>query len=126
GPRHRGNGDRRAGWSNRDQAGRADVCRAQRGARRVGAALRVVGRPSPEPRAIRRRRTADRAGLSGGHAMTGAEPASVEATWTPDGWPVPSRLTWRGELLDVVDVGRRWKDDDGLHLLARVVDGRVF
>jgi hypothetical protein len=58
--------------------------------------------------------------------VTGAESVSVEATWTPDGWPVPSQIVWRGEPLAVLDVGRRWKTDDGLHLLARVVDGRVF
>lgn len=58
--------------------------------------------------------------------MTGREPATVEATWTPDGWPVPSRLTWQGDALTVRDIGRRWKADDGLHLLARVLDGRVF
>jgi len=55
-----------------------------------------------------------------------AELVSVDATWTPDGWPVPARLTWAGETLSVVDTGRRWKADDGLHLLARVADGRVF
>lgn len=51
---------------------------------------------------------------------------SVEATWTPDGWPVPSRLMWQGEPLTVLDLGRRWKADDGLYVLARVADGRVF
>lgn len=50
----------------------------------------------------------------------------VEATWTPDGWPVPTRLTWQSAALDVIDVGRRWKADDGLYLLARVTGGRVF
>lgn len=52
-------------------------------------------------------------------------PVDVEATWTPDGWPVPARLDWQGEALDVIDVGRRWKADDGLHLLARVAGGCV-
>jgi len=53
-------------------------------------------------------------------------PLSVEATWTPDGWPVPISLTWHDATLAVQDVGRRWKADDGIHLLARVAGGRVF
>ncbi|NDJ76542.1 MAG: hypothetical protein GYB65_09820 [Chloroflexi bacterium] len=54
------------------------------------------------------------------------ETVEVEATFTPDGWPVPSALTWAGVRLRVRDVGRRWESDDGRHLLTRVVDGRVF
>jgi hypothetical protein len=50
----------------------------------------------------------------------------VEATYTSDGWPIPSQITWEGRTWVVVDVGRRWKTDDGIHLLARMSDGRVF
>lgn len=50
----------------------------------------------------------------------------VEATFTPDGWPVPSVLLWEGDLLRILETGRRWKTEDGIHLLARVPDGRVF
>jgi len=50
----------------------------------------------------------------------------VEATFAIDGWPNPSALYWAGEALTVVDVGRRWKDEDGIHMLARVQDERVF
>jgi hypothetical protein len=50
----------------------------------------------------------------------------VQATYTADGWPIPSSLRWNGETLPIVDVGRRWRSDDGIHLLARVPDGRVF
>ena len=50
----------------------------------------------------------------------------VQATYTTDGWPFPSSLRWNGETLPIVDVGRRWRSDDGIHLLARVPDGRVF
>ncbi len=53
-------------------------------------------------------------------------PTDVEATYTSDGWPIPVRLHWAGEALPVVDVGRRWKSDDGIHILVRVPDGRVF
>jgi hypothetical protein len=50
----------------------------------------------------------------------------VEATYTPDGWPHPHSIRWSGVTLPVIDVGRRWRDDDGVHILVRVPDGRVF
>lgn len=50
----------------------------------------------------------------------------VEATYTPDGWPIPASVRWRGVTLRVIDVGRRWRADDGIHVLVRVTDGRVF
>jgi hypothetical protein len=50
----------------------------------------------------------------------------VEATYTSDGWPVPSSLTWEGDKLAVVEAGRRWKTEDGIHLMIRAADGRVF
>jgi hypothetical protein len=53
-------------------------------------------------------------------------PTSVEATYTPDGWPVPSRLVWDNHRLIVIDIGRRWKEENGIHLLVRVSDERVF
>jgi hypothetical protein len=53
-------------------------------------------------------------------------PAEVSARYTPDGWPIPASFTWEGATLPVVDLGRRWRDDNGVHLLARVADGRVF
>ncbi|NLE50462.1 MAG: hypothetical protein GX613_03580 [Chloroflexi bacterium] len=58
--------------------------------------------------------------------MMQREAVMVQATWTPDGWPIPAQIVWRGAPLAVQDVGRRWKADDGLHLLARVAGGRVF
>jgi hypothetical protein len=50
----------------------------------------------------------------------------VEARYTPDGWPIPSSLYWDGELLIVIDIGRRWRIEDGIHVLVRVPDERVF
>lgn len=50
----------------------------------------------------------------------------VEATFSHDGWPRPRQLRWEGETLAVVDTGRRWRDDDGIHVLVRVRDDRVF
>jgi hypothetical protein len=55
-----------------------------------------------------------------------ARKVEVEATFTSDGWPMPSVLLWDGDLLRVLETGRRWKADDGIHLLVRVPDGRVF
>jgi hypothetical protein len=51
---------------------------------------------------------------------------TVEAYYTPDGWPVPSTLRWNNITLRIVDHGRRWRNDDGIHLLVMVEDGRVF
>ncbi len=50
----------------------------------------------------------------------------VEATYAPDGWPRPHSVRWGGVTLPVIDVGRRWRIDDGVHVLVRVPDGRVF
>lgn len=50
----------------------------------------------------------------------------VTARFTPDGWPVPSRVRWEGDWLDVIDVGRRWRESDGTHVLTLVTGGRVF
>ncbi len=50
----------------------------------------------------------------------------VQATFTPSGVPRPHALSWAGETLRVLDVGRRWAAEDGQHLLVRVADGRVF
>jgi len=50
----------------------------------------------------------------------------VEAVYSPDGWPRPLSLRWCGETLPVTDVGRRWKSENGIHILARVPDDRVF
>ncbi|MBN1562785.1 MAG: hypothetical protein JXA10_03030 [Anaerolineae bacterium] len=51
---------------------------------------------------------------------------TVEAYYTPDGWPVPSTLRWNGVTLRIINHGRRWRHDDGIHMLVMVADGRVF
>jgi hypothetical protein len=50
----------------------------------------------------------------------------VTAYYTPDGWPVPSSVRWNGVTLAIIDHGRRWQHDDGIHMLVMVEDGRVF
>jgi hypothetical protein len=51
---------------------------------------------------------------------------TVEAVFSADGWPRPTMLRWEGETLAVVDVGRRWRANNGVHVLVRVPDDRVF
>ena len=51
---------------------------------------------------------------------------TVEAVLASDGWPQPLTLRWQGETLTVTEIGRRWQADNGLHVLVRVTDGRVF
>lgn len=50
----------------------------------------------------------------------------VQATYTAGGWPVPYTLRWEGQILSIMDVGRRWHASDGIHVLVRVPDGSVF
>jgi len=52
--------------------------------------------------------------------------AEVEATFIPNGWPVPHSLRWEDEALPVIELGRQWRAQDGVHVLALVSDGRVF
>ncbi|MBN2305635.1 MAG: hypothetical protein JXQ72_14220 [Anaerolineae bacterium] len=58
--------------------------------------------------------------------MTRFRTITVDAAFTPDGWPLPHSLTWDGAALRVLDVGRRWKAHDGIHVLVRTPDERVF
>jgi hypothetical protein len=51
---------------------------------------------------------------------------TVEATFTPEGWPVPSSVLWDGEVWTVIEIGRRWRQADGVHVLVRVTGGKVF
>lgn len=51
---------------------------------------------------------------------------TVEATFTQNGWPIPVSVLWDGLVQPVIEVGRRWKQPDGIHILVRVLDGRVF
>lgn len=50
----------------------------------------------------------------------------VEATFTARGEARPRQILWEGELLAVVDTGRRWTDAAGQHMLVRVSDQRTF
>ncbi len=50
----------------------------------------------------------------------------VIASFTADGWPVPAQVRWKGAYLDVINVGRRWRESDGIHVLVLVSGGIVF
>lgn len=50
----------------------------------------------------------------------------VEATFTPNGWPLPHSLQWEGKALPVIELGRHWRAEDRVHVLALVNGGRVF
>lgn len=50
----------------------------------------------------------------------------IEATFTPNGWPLPHSLQWEGKTLPVIELGRHWRAEDRVHVLALVNDGRVF
>ena len=53
-------------------------------------------------------------------------PVEVEAAFTQRGNPQPKSLIWDGQKLAVTDMGRRWSEDDGFHMLVRVMDNRIF
>ncbi len=38
----------------------------------------------------------------------------------------PGAILWAGERLRVIEYGRRWEADDGLHMLVRVMDDRTL
>ncbi|MGQ9850103.1 MAG: hypothetical protein ACUVSU_08655 [Aggregatilineaceae bacterium] len=52
--------------------------------------------------------------------------AEVEATFTPNGWPLPHSLRWEEETLPVIELGRHWRAEERVHVLVLVSDGRVF
>ena len=53
-------------------------------------------------------------------------PCEVTATFTRKGDAHPTKILWEGEVLPIVETGRRWTEDDGQHMLARAADSRVF
>lgn len=53
-------------------------------------------------------------------------PTTVDATFSTNGDPRPRSLTWEGTMLTVKDIGRRWEDGMGRHMLVHVMDDRVF
>ncbi|HVN55851.1 MAG TPA: CinA family protein [Anaerolineaceae bacterium] len=54
------------------------------------------------------------------------ETIQVQARWDPEGRAEPSRFTWNGQEWRVDSTGRRWKDDQGEHILCMTAQGQVF
>lgn len=54
------------------------------------------------------------------------EVIEVVARFAKDGKIYPQSLTWKGIDLPVESTGRRWHDQDGLHILAMVPGERVL
>jgi len=52
------------------------------------------------------------------------EPIEVEVTQGKDGQLLPRRFVWRGSQLRISDVGRRWSDEQGEHILVMVEPGK--
>ncbi len=58
--------------------------------------------------------------------MTNWRPVTCELLSDTPGRPHPAAITWRGHRLPVIEIGRRWRENQTEHLLIRVADGRVF
>lgn len=54
------------------------------------------------------------------------EPVEVLANFDLQGEVTPKRFTLKKVEYQVVSVGRRWIDEDGLHILVMVPGERVF
>jgi len=53
------------------------------------------------------------------------EPIEVTARFDAQGTITPLELTWKGSYLRVESSGRRWTDEDGLHILVILASGRM-
>jgi hypothetical protein len=51
---------------------------------------------------------------------------NVLAQWEKDGSISPRSLTWQGQSLQVVSVGRSWRDEEGYHVLCMTAPGTVY
>lgn len=54
------------------------------------------------------------------------ESVEVAAHWKRSGRFEPGQFTWRGQVYHVESTGRSWEDEDGLHVLCMVPEGKVF
>ena len=50
----------------------------------------------------------------------------VTARFDRDGKVIPLRFNWKGQDFPVEGAGRRWKAEDGLHILVMAAGERVF
>jgi hypothetical protein len=54
------------------------------------------------------------------------EPVEVTAVFDPEGEITPLRFSYQGRTQPVSSTGRRWEDEQGLHILVMSPDNRVF
>jgi hypothetical protein len=54
------------------------------------------------------------------------ETIEVTARWEEDGQVTPVQFRLKGTPLQVETIGRRWKDEAGLHVLVKAFGGRTF
>lgn len=54
------------------------------------------------------------------------DPIEVTARFEPNGEITPRSFVYQGETYPVDSTGRRWKDEDGTHILVMVHGNRVF
>jgi nicotinamide-nucleotide amidase len=50
------------------------------------------------------------------------QPTRVEAKTSPSGQPIPQSFTWQGHSYLITDIGRRWNDADGQHILVMTAE----
>lgn len=50
----------------------------------------------------------------------------VMARWDTQGEVTPIQFRWQGSLYGIESVGRRWRDESGLHILVMPSGERVY
>ena len=58
--------------------------------------------------------------------MTTFENGRVEYQFKPGGEVQPKRFVFGGQIKNVQDIGRRWQDETGEHMLVMVDEEHVF
>ena len=54
------------------------------------------------------------------------DPIAVTAEISLDGQTRPTQLTWRGQKVSLVAVGRQWESESGRHVLVEASNGARF
>jgi hypothetical protein len=44
----------------------------------------------------------------------------IDGLWEPD------RFIWQARNYKILEIGRRWQDDDGEHILVMILGGQVY
>ena len=54
------------------------------------------------------------------------EPIEVIARFDAQGKVHPLKFVWKGTTITVASAGRRWEDQDGLHMLVMDFQGKAY